>query len=101
VAEHDPARGGPADGGRGADSRAKGDVEHAQRPHTRTTSNETDAAAAPGSADAEPQRRPRVRRRVTTEPVPGYDPSGVPEPPRHAEGENDERLKRDKPPHWG
>jgi hypothetical protein len=38
---------------------------------------------------------------VTTEPVPGSDPSPPKEPKRHAEGENDERLRADKPPHWG
>jgi hypothetical protein len=51
--------------------------------------------------DATPERRPRVRRRVTTAPVPGSDPTPLPEPARHAQGENDEQLKRDKPPHWG
>lgn len=43
----------------------------------------------------------RHRRRVQTEPVPGSDPNPTPEPARHADDENDERLKRDKPPHWG
>jgi hypothetical protein len=46
--------------------------------------------------------RPRgKRRRVTTEPVPGSDPNPAPEPPRGSGTENDERLKADKPPHWG
>ena len=40
-------------------------------------------------------------RRVTTEPPVGSDPAPAPEPPRHASTENDEQLKRDKPPHWG
>lgn len=47
-------------------------------------------------------RRPkRKHRRVRTPAVPGSDPNPQPEPPRHAENENDERLKADKPPHWG
>lgn len=55
---------------------------------------------AEGEADA---RKPgeRIRRRVTTEPVAGSDPHPSPEPRRHADGENDEQLKRDVPPHWG
>ena len=51
-------------------------------------------------AAAEPDHR-RRRRRVKTEPVPGSDQSPPKEPQRHADGENDERLKADKPPHWG
>lgn len=43
----------------------------------------------------------RVRRRVTTEPPPGSDPTPTPEAPRHRAAENDEQLRRDKPPHWG
>jgi hypothetical protein len=31
----------------------------------------------------------------------GSDPTPSSEPPRHAASENDERLKGDKPPHWG
>jgi len=38
---------------------------------------------------------------VTTEPVPGTDPNPQSEPTRHASNENDDRLKADKPPHWG
>lgn len=47
-----------------------------------------------------PKRR-RKHRRVRTEPVPGSDPNPQPEPPRHADDENDDRLRADKPPHWG
>ena len=43
----------------------------------------------------------RRRRRVTTQAVPGSDPTPQKEPARYAENENDERLKSDKPPHWG
>ncbi|MDJ0336153.1 MAG: hypothetical protein ACOH10_12680 [Rhodoglobus sp.] len=45
---------------------------------------------------------PRIRRRrASTKPPPGSDPTPLPEPPRHASTENDEQLRRDKPPHWG
>jgi hypothetical protein len=44
---------------------------------------------------------PRKRaRRVTTPPPPGTDPSPQSEPDRHAEGENDDRMRLDKPPHY-
>lgn len=43
----------------------------------------------------------RPRRRVTTQPVPGSDPTPAPEPARHATGENDARLLGERPPHWG
>lgn len=53
-------------------------------------------------ADGEPDAgRTRVRRRITTQQVPGSDPHPAPEPRRHRPGENDEQLKRDVPPHWG
>lgn len=52
-------------------------------------------------AEGEPPLRIRRRgRRVTTDPVPGSDPSPQPEPERHSEGENDERLRGDVPPHY-
>ncbi len=51
--------------------------------------------------EGEPPLRIRRRgRRVTTDPVPGSDPSPQPEPERHSEGENDERLRGDVPPHY-
>jgi hypothetical protein len=45
--------------------------------------------------------RPRRSRRATTPPPEGSDPTPEPEPGRHSAAENDEQLKRDKPPHWG
>ena len=48
-----------------------------------------------------PTPRDRPRPRVTTEPAAGSDPNPQKESPRHAENENDARLKADKPPHWG
>jgi hypothetical protein len=37
---------------------------------------------------------------VRTEPPAGTDPEPTGEPERHAEGENDERLRGEKPPHY-
>lgn len=64
---------------------------------------EPDRAATPALEEAAPQLvvRRRTGRRVTTDPVPGTDPSPSPEPERHASGENDARLREDVPPHWG
>ncbi|GAA2090474.1 hypothetical protein GCM10009840_31910 [Pseudolysinimonas kribbensis] len=46
-------------------------------------------------------RLPRRRsRRATTPPPPGSDPAPAREPERHDEGENDERMRQDKPPHY-
>lgn len=53
------------------------------------------------SRDAGVKRTVRKHRRVSTEAVPGSDPTPQSEPDRHAEDENDDRLKADKPPHWG
>ncbi|MEP6481489.1 MAG: hypothetical protein ABJA94_05720 [Rhodoglobus sp.] len=54
-------------------------------------------------ADGDVAGEPLIRRprRVQTEPPAGSDPSPVGEAPRHTPAENDEQLKRDKPPHWG
>ncbi|WP_339619510.1 hypothetical protein [uncultured Salinibacterium sp.] len=54
-----------------------------------------------GSADAEPRQKRSKRRRVTTAAPTGSDPHPQAEPERHSNNENDERLKGDKPPHWG
>lgn len=52
-------------------------------------------------AAAEPLPPPRRRhRRVSTEPPAGSDPTPVEEPDRHDEGENDARMREDKPPHY-
>jgi len=56
--------------------------------------------AAAGTSAPTPTVR-RKGRRVTTEPVPGTDPTPAPEPSRSSGTENDARLKADKPPHWG
>jgi hypothetical protein len=42
----------------------------------------------------------KVRRRATTEPPQGSDPSPAREPERHTLTENDERLRAEKPPHY-
>jgi hypothetical protein len=49
----------------------------------------------------DPEPRGRKRRRVTTASPTGSDPYPTSEPERHQVNENDERLKGDKPPHWG
>lgn len=53
-------------------------------------------------AEPEPEKptRPKHRKRVTTKPAPGVDPTPSSEPPRHALTENDQRLRDDKPPHY-
>ncbi|OII10256.1 hypothetical protein BIU97_11835 [Curtobacterium sp. MCBA15_009] len=53
-----------------------------------------------GEAGERPGGLVRRRRRVTTQPVPGYAPDAPPEPARHRDGENDDQLRRDVPPHW-
>ena len=55
-----------------------------------------------GDGVAEPveTRRPRHRKRVTTDAPAGTDPTPSSEPPRHALDENDQRLREDKPPHY-
>ena len=59
-------------------------------------------AAAPTVAGADAAAKPRAkRRRVTTAPPPGSDPTPQPEEPRGSGTENDARLRADKPPHWG
>ena len=62
-------------------------------------SDQSGAAAAPVVPTVPVVRR--KGRRVTTEPVPGTDPTPAPEPSRSSGTENDARLKADKPPHWG
>jgi hypothetical protein len=47
-----------------------------------------------------PSVRTRTRRRVTTAPPPGSDPTPPREPDRHRLDENDERLTAEKPPHY-
>ncbi|RUQ03470.1 hypothetical protein D8M35_11575 [Curtobacterium sp. HSID17257] len=57
-------------------------------------------AVAGADTTGRPGGAPRRTRRVTTAPVPGYDPAAPPEPARHRDGENDAQLLRDVPPHW-
>ncbi len=51
----------------------------------------------PATVELPPRKR---RRRVTTQPPEGSDPTPATEPPRHARGENDDRMRGDKPPHY-
>jgi hypothetical protein len=74
---------------------------------TWTRADDASSAAPPGPAASsgretadQPGGPARRRRRVTTQPVAGYDPAPPPEPARHRDGENDDQLRRDVPPHW-
>ena len=58
------------------------------------------ADAESGADKPAPAKRPKHRKRVTTEPPPGVDPTPSSEPPRHALTENDQRLRDEKPPHY-
>lgn len=71
--------------------------EHAVEPSS-GSSSESQGDEHP---DPPPASRDRKRRRVTTAPPEGSDPHPTGEPERHPVNENDERLKGDKPPHWG
>ncbi|GHD79371.1 hypothetical protein CLV85_0941 [Salinibacterium amurskyense] len=53
------------------------------------------------AAEATSRAKRSKSRRVTTPPPAGSDPHPTGEPERHQNNENDERLKGDKPPHWG
>ncbi|MBH0082796.1 hypothetical protein [Salinibacterium sp. SWN167] len=64
--------------------------------------SEGELCSAAGTEHAgESSVKPTKRRRVTTAPPAGSDPHPPAEPERHQVNENDERLKGDKPPHWG
>jgi hypothetical protein len=55
----------------------------------------------PRSLRSAPKERvTKGRRRAQTNPPPGSDPAPAPEPKRHSKGENDDRLRGDKPPHY-
>ncbi|RKR75133.1 hypothetical protein [Frondihabitans australicus] len=54
--------------------------------------------------EATPAAAPEVRRRgrrVTTAPAPGTDPEPAAGDRRTDSRDNDQRLKADRPPHWG
>ncbi len=69
------------------------DAAEGAPPVRPATPADTDGPDRPGGTG-------RRHRRVTTQPVPGSDPSPAPEPARHRDGENDAQLLRDVPPHW-
>lgn len=56
--------------------------------------------AAPPQATSPVRGQRRSGRRVTTDPAPGSDPNPAPVDRRRDSGDNDSRLKADKPPHW-
>ena len=114
-----PSRAGsdtPSDREETATSPATPTAAMAADPATPTAAMAADPAApvaapdpgadttAPSDGAAAPRRTggpDRSSRRVTTAAVPGSDPTPAPEPARHGAGENDDRLLRDRPPHWG
>ena len=65
-------------------------------------SGETDVNDANASRPSDTQAGTRRRRRVTQAAPKGSDPHPFDPPtaPR-AQGENDDRLRADRPPHWG
>jgi hypothetical protein len=71
------------------------------RKSHRASDDPIDEGAAPTEPAASAPLGPRRRRRVTTQPPAGSDPNPISEAPRHRASENDQRLRADKPPHWG
>jgi hypothetical protein len=65
-----------------------------------STPEPEDARPDSGAAPEPVAPRARHRRRVTTDPPLGTDLTPAPEPPKHVRGENDERMRMDKPPHY-
>lgn len=68
-------------------------------PPPRKSQRGSEPAADVTAAEAPPVIR--RRRRVTTPSPEGSDPTPISEAPRHRAPENDQRLRADKPPHWG
>jgi hypothetical protein len=60
-----------------------------------------DEPAADGSAVEDAQPRRRRHRRVVRQGTEREPVLGLPADERGSHGENDERLLRDVPPHWG
>lgn len=60
----------------------------------------TPESEPPRGLRSDPKGRVSKPRRAKTEPPPGSDPTPAPEPKRHDSGENDDRLRGDKPPHY-
>jgi hypothetical protein len=60
-----------------------------------------DEPAVDATPDAEAQPRPRRHRRVVRQGAEREPVLGLPADERGSHGENDERLLRDVPPHWG
>ncbi|MBH0098475.1 hypothetical protein I6E68_04880 [Salinibacterium sp. NSLL150] len=75
--------------------------EQSGAPASDRASEGEQCSAAGAEQSGEPRAKPTKRRRVTTAPPAGSDPHPPAEPERHQVNENDERLKGDKPPHWG
>ena len=56
---------------------------------------------APDSENEAPRTGEKKRRRAQVPPPEGTDPHPEGEPDRFSDDDNAERLKGDKPPHWG
>lgn len=87
------AEGPPDESAADANDPVEGDIEAENTEHP--ASEEEAEGTVPG------EHTRRRHRRVTTDAVPGSDPTPAPEPRQHTPTENDDRLKADKPPHWG
>ena len=79
-------------------------ASEAEGAPTDAVADVAEAASTPDAVvhdlDADPPA-PRRPRRVTTPSPTGSDPTPISEAPRHRANENDQRLRADKPPHWG
>lgn len=68
---------------------------------TDRASSRPDEPAPDPAADDGAQPRPRRHRRVVRQGTERESVLGLPADERGSHGENDERLLRDVPPHWG
>lgn len=66
-------------------------------PSEKGTRTDGDASRGEGPSES---GLPGTRRRATTPPPEGSDPHPEGEPRRHAPDANDERMRRERPPHY-
>lgn len=86
----------------GADRGDAGSPRAVERDAAGRSSCAPDDATDGAQELAAPVRgRRRSGRRVTTQPAPGSDPTPAPVDRRVDSTANDDRLRADKPPHWG
>jgi hypothetical protein len=97
-----PSNAAPPDGPEHSDSTEHPDsTAHSDSTEHPDSTAHSDSTEHPDGTEHSEEPRRRKHRRVTTKAVPGTDQEPQKEPPRHEGGENDERLRQDKPPHWG